>query len=306
LVGTMRSGTTLLAELLDASKQIIHCPFELKDIWSRIGGVQMASPKTRDKLCHELGSKDVQPGQREKLTAAFIERMSSNGRDMPSNAVFLNKNPHLCNKLPLVDALFPDARFIWIYRHLPSVVSSLYPLFENVHRRQHTWHYWPEPPSGSVNRCWQAFHFELPEDIERSRCFPGGDVRYLAEYWLESNRAVADFFKYIPPNRCLIIQEEVLVERPREQLARCFAFLGLSESVRTDLYDTVDNSRNNLWGQQLTDQSLQLLLEFVKEYAPIIEHIFPGKNFAKTYMQEIQYHIRFRSETGKIINMDAR
>lgn len=288
LVGAMRSGTTLLADLLGESCQIVHCSFELKDLWSVVGGVPMASPKTRDEVCHELGAKDVQPRQREKLTAAFIERMSVNRSGKSNDAVFLNKNPHLCNKLPFVDALFPDARFIWIYRHLPSVVSSLYSLFENVNRLTQTWHYWPEPQSGTTNRCWQAFYFDLPEGIDRSRCFPGGEVRYLAEYWMESNRAVADSFKSLPPDRRLIIQEEELIENTEEQLARCLAFLGLSPFVRPDLCDSIDATRNSTWGKQLTGQSLQQLLKFVEENMQIIGNIFPGKNYAEAYLREIK------------------
>jgi len=298
LVGAMRSGTTLLADLLGESSQIVHCPFELKDVWSAVGGVQMACPKTRDEICHELGAQDVKPGQREKLTAAFMERMSAVADNKAADAVFLNKNPHLCNKLPLVDALFPDARFIWIYRKLPSVVSSLDTLFEGVNRRQQTWHYWPEPLGGTVNRCWHAFHFSLPDGIDMSRCFPGGNVRYFAEYWLECNRAVASFFEDLPPERQLIVQEEVLIERPIEQLERCLRFLGLNPSVRADVCGTIDTNRNTVWGTSLSEQSLQHLFEFVKAHVQVIDIIFPGKNYANEYLTEIRQAIYHRRGTS--------
>ncbi len=107
LVGAMRSGTTLFADLLGEANEIVNCPFELKDIWSAVGGVQMASPKTRDALCHELGAKDAWPGQREKLTTAFLERMSINGCDKSANAVFLNKNPHLLQQAATCRCIVP-------------------------------------------------------------------------------------------------------------------------------------------------------------------------------------------------------
>jgi len=298
LVGAMRSGTTLLADLLGESNLIVHCPFELKDIWSAVGGVQMACPKTRDELCHELGAQDVKPGQREKLTAAFMERMSAVGGNKAADAVFLNKNPHLCNKLPLVDALFPDASFIWIYRKLPSVVSSLDSLFDGVNRRQQTWHYWPKPQTGTVNRCWHTFHFTLPDGIDMSRCFPGGDVRYLAEYWLECNRAVASFFEGLPPERQLIVQEEVLIERPITELERCLRFLGLNPSVRADVCGTIDTKRNIVWGSNLSEQSLQHLFEFVKEHIQVIDSIFIGKNYTTEYLTEIRQAIDYRRGTS--------
>lgn len=299
LVGAMRSGTTLLADLLGESSQIIHCPFELKDVWSKVGGVQMASPKTRDTLCHELGAQDVQLGQREKLTTAFMERMAANSSGKSLNAVFLNKNPHLCNKLPFVDALFPDARFIWIYRHMPSVVSSLCSLFEDVNRRQQTWHYWPEFQRIEVNRCWSAYHIPVPDGIDITRCFPGGDVRYLAEYWLESNRAVATFFANLPPERQLIVQEEALIEKPNEQLEKCFKFLGLSQSVHSDVSGTIDTNRNNVWGETLSEQSLRTLLEFVENNSQIIDTIFHGRDFALEYAQKFKNVIAHRIGAGK-------
>ncbi len=132
-----------------------------------------------------------------------------------------------------------------------------------------------------------------------SRCFPGGEVRYLAEYWLESNRAVADFFSILPSDRRFIIQEEALIESPKEQLERCLIFLGLSPSIRSDVCESVDNTRNKVWGQQLTDQSLQQLLEFVNVHTKTIDNIFPEKNYAEAYLREIRFVIDGRRETGK-------
>ena len=57
LVGTMRSGTTLLGDMLGQSPHIALCPFELKDIWSAVSGIPMASPKTRDLVCPECSGR---------------------------------------------------------------------------------------------------------------------------------------------------------------------------------------------------------------------------------------------------------
>jgi len=43
IVGCMRGGTTMLTDLLGRHPNIIHCPFELRMIWSRAGNVPMAS-----------------------------------------------------------------------------------------------------------------------------------------------------------------------------------------------------------------------------------------------------------------------
>lgn len=174
LVGAMRSGTTLLAELLGQSSHVCHCSFELKDLWSKVGGVSMASAKTRDETCFELRAEDARPDIASQLTRAFFQRMEQCGPKSPQ-ALFLNKNPHLCNKLHFVLGLFPDARFIWIHRHMPQVVASLKRLFIDVQHRQGTWHWWPQADPRVRNRCWNAFHVEgVRPPVDDVRVFPGG------------------------------------------------------------------------------------------------------------------------------------
>ncbi|MCB9100050.1 MAG: sulfotransferase [Anaerolineales bacterium] len=289
VAGCMRSGTTLLADLVGEFQGVVHCPFELKHIWSTVGQVAMASPRTRDTECLQLGAADVQPGQAEKLAQAFrAEMMKYKKLEDQPNLIFLNKNPHLCNKLPFVNGLFPDARFIWIYRHLPQVVASLKVLFEQVNQRQQTWHYWPEPQPQVMARCWQAFHFEPPPaEVDPARCFPGGDIKYLAEYWLENNQAIAEFFQYLPVDQKLAVREETLIEQPEDQLARCLAFLGLPLDNMVNDLDSLDPTRNQLWPSQLTMTESLSLFEFVAAHAQQIEALFPDENRAALYRDQL-------------------
>jgi SAM-dependent methyltransferase len=287
LVGTMRSGTTLLAELLGQSPHVAHCPFELKDVWSRAGGIPMASAKTRDMECHEYDAGDVHPEMKKRLVTAFMERMQALRGKAP-DAVFLNKNPHLCNKLPLVHALFPDARFIWVHRHLPQVVASLKRLFADVQGRQSTWHRWPEPEPGARNRCWRAF-FEapLPDGVTDDRVFPGGNIRYLAEYWLESNRAVAEFFASLPAGEGLIIAEEALVASPDNERARCLGHLGIPLAISDETGHIIDASRNTHWKMQLTPMEMTELRAFIAARGDEIDAVFPGEERRAFYLGEL-------------------
>jgi len=280
LVGSMRSGTTLLADLLGTFFGIIHCPFELKDIWSSVGHVPMASPRTRDTACYQMGADDVRPGQAEKLSTAFLKRMQQNSEGKREDAIFLNKNPHLCNKLPFVNTLFPDARFIWIHRPLPHVVVSLRRLFEDVLKRQETWHYWPELEKGTTERCWQAFHQkEAPAGFDHQRLFPGGDIKHIAEYWLESNRAVAKFFLTLPNERHLEIDEEDLVNDPQKQIDRCLSFLNQQEEISPGIYKNLDPSRNDQWKSLISDEDRKKLENFVETNIDKIKNIFPSQNY---------------------------
>ena len=286
LVGAMRSGSTLLANMLGDSPHIAHCSFELKDIWSRVGGVPMASPKTRDHNCLECRAEDAHHKMQEELVEAFEGRMAALTGKF-EGATFLNKNPHLCNKLEMIMALFPDARIIWIYRDLPQVVASLKKLFSDVYHRQSTRHWWPKSQPSVRNRCWNAIHFDEGwENAPADRAFPGGDVRHLAEYWLESNRAVAEFFAGPFRSRCIPVAEDLLIASPGEQIARIFGYLQLPYSEIQ--LPAIDKERNELWEDILHEVERASLLHFVEERRDEIDYIFPGKGRAELYLNQLK------------------
>jgi hypothetical protein len=237
----------------------------------------MASPKTREINCPELGAGNFTESQREGLTREFLAEMARQQTGKRADAAFLNKNPHLCNKLPLVQALFPDARFIWIHRRLLRVVASLKRLFEDLCRREHTWHCWPVEQSGITARCWGARHFQRPKDFDFERVFPGGRIRFLAEYWLESNRSVSQFFQNLPDEQKLAVCEEELIERPTEELSRCLTFLG-QELPGSLMNVHFDGTRNARWTTQITAEEQLELLAFIEETAAQLDTIFPGES----------------------------
>jgi 2-polyprenyl-3-methyl-5-hydroxy-6-metoxy-1,4-benzoquinol methylase len=288
VVGCMRSGTTLLAQLLGAHPDIVYCPFELKDIWSRVGGVPMASPKTHDRVCPQLGSADARPQVTEHLTQAFANEYRKNSANKNALARFLSKNPHLCNKLPFVDATFNNqVQFIWIHRQLPQVVTSLQRLLVDIHERHALWHYWP-PKVGTRMRCWHCFDDpDLPQGIHLPRCFPGGDIRFLAEYWLETNRAVSSFFKLIPPARALVVKEEQLIADPEQVIAQCLAFLEVPLDISILKGFVIDRARNAAWTEHLSDQDRRILLEFVKENGRYFDEVFPDENMLQIHEEAL-------------------
>jgi len=280
LVGTIRSGTTLLAELLGHSPDVAHCRFELKDLWSQIGGVPMASPKTRDHVCPELSAKDCQGVATLNLRAALAERVAACS-SKAAGAVLLNKNPHLCNKLGLVKAMFPDARFVWIHRGLPQVAGSVKRLFADIRNRQATLHWWPMPGRGTRNRCWNAAFCEqelvaAPAD----RIFPGGHVRFIAEYWLESNRAVAEYFATMSMAEHIDVAEEALLADPERELGRIARHLGVASGAWSDTVRLLDQGRNATYREILTADELDVLHAFIAEHDSEIERIFTGRRHA--------------------------
>ena len=287
ILGCMRSGTTLLAEMLGKHKEIVYCPFELREIWSKVGGVPMAAPKTGDTICPSLGASDVRPGQKDLLSKAFYNEYEKHAAGKHPGARFLSKNPHLCNKLFFLDGLFRDANYIWIRRGMPDVVEGLKRIFSRAFDQQKTWHYWPEK-NGEGIRCWHCFFGEAPPGgADRSRCFPGGDVRFFAEYWLENNLAVSQFLNTIHASRSLVVEEEDLVAAPEEVIRRCIAFLGASPDVpMLDDYP-IAPMRNRKWAAVLTEEEQRSILAFVKEHVQELGDLMPGKALSGSYARMI-------------------
>jgi hypothetical protein len=285
LVGTMRSGTTLLADLLDESRDIAYCRFELREIWSRIGGVPMASAKTRDTECHELTSKDATPEIAAHLQPVFLNRLRAR-KDKHPDARFLNKNPHLSNKLSFVEGIFPDSQVVSVHRDMPQVVASLKRLFAKVNAEKETFHWWPSPSAEARNRCWSAFHGadKRPAALSSDRIFPGGDVRYIAEYWLETNRAIVDFVSKNPDSKILRIHQEHLVQDPARELARCFAYLELPLSISNDALAKLDAARNLEWLTVLSEVERKGLSDFVRERTDEIDVLLGVPNSATRYL----------------------
>jgi SAM-dependent methyltransferase len=267
VLGSMRSGTTLLAEMLGRHRAITYCPFELRAIWSA-AGVPMASPKTRDAICPALSARDVKPEQISYLARAFseiyVDRRETSGKD--SDARFLTKNPHLCNKLPFVEQIFPRAQYIWIYRNMLDVVASLKRLLLAEHKRHKVWHVWAERHSAEM-RCWNCLFGEnLPQSASPVRTFPGGDIRFLAEYWLETNLAVSRFLKKVSAKKRLMVAEEDLISNPAEVLTRCANFLGISADHSILDGFLIQNNRNAAWRQLLTGEELASLISLVNTW----------------------------------------
>jgi hypothetical protein len=158
-------------------------------------------------------------------------------------------------------------------------------LFEDVCQRQQTWHWWPYPSPTTRSRCWNAFHFpDFPGNIPAERIFPGGDVLFIAEYWLEANRAIWHFFQTISPPARIEVAEESLVTIPGQNLASIAAKLEIPLKDIDSIGDSCDLSRNQQWRDLLDDNDRDCLRGFVRMHAQEIDMIFPNGQYASRYL----------------------
>ncbi len=124
ILGAPRSGSTLLFETLAASPDLVtvggesHLQFET---------IHALRPASRGFDSNRLDRSDADPATRAAVRQGFAAALRDReGRPPRSAAVrLLEKTPKNALRLPFLDALFPDALYVYLYRDPRENVSSL-------------------------------------------------------------------------------------------------------------------------------------------------------------------------------------
>jgi hypothetical protein len=112
VLGCPRSGTSALLQLLLASDELRSVQSEGHILWD-----EYHHPSRRGWDSDALGADDVSKRERDYVHTAI--RLWTHG------ARFVDKTPESCLRVPYLDALFPDATFVFLRRRAADTVSSL-------------------------------------------------------------------------------------------------------------------------------------------------------------------------------------
>lgn len=112
VLGCPRSGTTALLHALRASDELRSVQSEGHILWD-----EFHHPSRSDWSSDALGRADVSERERAYIYTAI--RLWTRG------ARFVDKTPESCLRVPYLDALFPDATFVFLRRRPADTVSSL-------------------------------------------------------------------------------------------------------------------------------------------------------------------------------------
>lgn len=190
IVGCARSGTSILGELFAAHPRVAYC-CELQMLWNGI------LPEGPD---HRLTREDATPAAVEKarLGLAAIVRM-------PPGKIFVEKNPKHALRIPFLDAVFPDARFVHIIRDGRDAVASL--MFRN--------------------RGPQWGHLQTPGWADLLARYPHDNHIRCAHQWRDAVAIARADARELSPDRSTEVRYEDLVRAPAEAMGRLLGFLGL-------------------------------------------------------------------------------
>jgi hypothetical protein len=214
-----RSGSTLLRFILDSHPDL-GCPPETGLGQAARGLAQLWT--TMEDASHSR-TPDYQPRSQLDDRAARTMRTAISG--FYSDYLASRGKRRWCDKsldnfmfAGLLGQIFPDARFICLYRHCMDVIAS-----------------------GVETSPWglQGFGF-----AEYAHQYPGNSVAAIGSYWLNVARTMLAFEKE-QPDRCLRIRYEDLVTQPEATAAAVFEFIeapSVADIVTRCLTEDHDNS----------------------------------------------------------------
>lgn len=213
VLGSPRSGTTLLFELLRHSPEVASLPAESHLLSEPFHPTARGFDTT-----HELGAGDVARHE-PRAVHWMVDRITLGRR-------YLDKAPRNSLRVPYLMALHPDARFVVLRRDGRAVVSSLVTAWRSDDGRFTGM----APPGGLDIRGYggRNWKFVIPRGWEG---YAHG--RTLAEVCAFQWRACMEAILAARESdqrrdRWFDVAYEDLVERPREEVARLLAELGLN------------------------------------------------------------------------------
>ena len=219
VLGCPRSGTSLLLQGLLRSPELRSVQSEGHILWD-----EFHHPRDLGWSSDALGAKDVSEREREYIYRAI--RLVVRARR------FVDKTPESCLRIPYLDALFPDATFVFLRRRGADNVSSLIDAWRA--RPRFVKYRLPEPLTGLRPLSGDEWSFALVPGWRDLRDAPLEEI--CARQYIACNEAVLAARATMDDTRWIDVAYEDLVAEPSYEFERLYASLGLSFGTDTAEY----------------------------------------------------------------------
>ena len=209
IVGAPRSGTSLLYSILRASSGLAHWPGEAHEVWEAD-----LHPALRGWSSNCAAASDATPEIRERIRRTFFLTVGPRRR-------LIDKTPRNSLRIPFVDAVFPDARYVLLQRDGRDNVNSLLNAWRSPRYRTYRL---PRPHAISgTNPEWWKFVLYPGWDEDAS-----GPLEVVcARQWIHCNECALDSLEALAHGRWLGLRYEELVDSPAATVGRILAWLEL-------------------------------------------------------------------------------
>lgn len=275
IVGSPRSGTTILSEVLDRHPEIAQW-YEPYFVWA---------------FHLDLKDTDVREAwEANPEVKRFVRREFRYFKDRSGKRIVIEKAPDHSFRIPFIQAVFPEARWIHLLRDGRDVTLSIHKEWERrrriVERRDYTLLYrvartmirrqpfWRHRlmalyyegrhsaqlrPGAVFNKAkWRGQvgwgpRFEGWRDVLEKNSI----LRFNAYQWLKSVEGVQEGLSSVPNARAIEIRYEEFVTRPEEVLEGLFDFLGVSHpDGLTARLPPLKADNFNKWRREFTHEQI--------------------------------------------------
>lgn len=216
-----RSGSTLLFETLSGSSDFWTIGGESHGIFERIAKF---NPNTKFCDSNALYAHDSIPQVNAQLRAWFYEKLrDSQGRPIHNVSGLLGKPPRMLEKTPknalrvsLLDALFPDALFIYNYRNPRENISSMIEAWQS--ERFITY-----PALSGRSKPWSLL---LPPGWQSYNDAPVEEI--AAFQWRAANEAIVTELSKLDRSRWMTVSYGQQTTAPQQTVAAICEFCDVS------------------------------------------------------------------------------
>ena len=209
IIGAPRSGTSMLYAILRASSQLAHWPGEAHEVWEADH-----HPALRDWDSNALTAADADPVTTARIRRSFFLVTGSGKR-------LIDKTPRNALRIPFIESVFPDARYVYLQRDGRDNVNSLINAWRTPRYRTYRL---PEPHRiHGADPAWWKFTLYpgWREDIT-------GPLEVVcAKQWKLSNDFALEALQEVPRERWERVRYEDLVAYPEDEVGRLLGFLEL-------------------------------------------------------------------------------
>jgi hypothetical protein len=210
VLGCPRSGTSALLQALLGSPELRSVQSEGHILWD-----EFHHPRDRGWDSDSLGAEDITEREREYVYCAV--------RLFVRSARFVDKTPESCLRVAYLDALFPDATFVFLTRGAGATVSSLIEAWKA--RPRFVKYRLPETLDGLGELSGNRWSFALVPGWRELRLASLEEI--CARQYVACNEAVLDARAEISGDRWIDVRYEDLVRSPVEELRSLYGKLGL-------------------------------------------------------------------------------
>lgn len=214
LVSTPRSGSTLLYETLEKAPGLFATGDESHRLIESVPGL---APHHRGWLSNRLLAIDATADRAETLAAGFYNQLRDrDGRRAEGSVRMLEKTPKNALRIPFFNAIWPDARFVYLYRDVRQTLSSMMEAWQSGSFRTYPGlPGWQGPP-------WSLL---LVPDWRRLNGLQLHEI--VAHQWAVTTDTMLNDLEQIPEDRVTAIDYGAFLDGPQTEIERLCAGVGL-------------------------------------------------------------------------------